>query len=183
MANTSADKLRIFFALWPTATERRALVGWQTVLKEKCGGRVMRADTLHATLVFLGEVEAARIEALKLAAEEVSAESFELRFDQACYWGHNHILYATPSAVPDALLQLVDELARRLKRHRFSFMKHEFKPHITLLRNARWTDKPLPEMQAVCWRIKDFVLVQSAPQADHAHYRVLARFPFLDNFK
>lgn len=180
MVNAPADKLRIFFALWPTAEACRALAGWQAALHERCGGRAMRADTLHATLVFLGEVEAGRIEALKLAAEEVSARRFELCFGQARYWGHNHIVYAAPDDAPVALLQLVHELEKRLIRHRFSFMKHEFRPHVTLLRNARWTDDPLPEMQAVCWRIKDFVLVQSAPQAGHAHYRVLARFPMLN---
>ena len=171
------DTARIFFAFWPTGTERRGLVDWQVALKALCGGRVMRTETLHATLVFLGEVAVDRLESVKLAAEEVSAECFDLCFDRARYWGHNHILYAAPDAVPPQLLQLVCELERHLLMHRFKFEQREYKPHVTLLRNARWTDDPLPEMPPVRWRINDFVLLQSEPQNEGVRYRILARFP------
>jgi len=140
----------------------------------------MRTDTLHATLVFLGEVAQDRLEALKLAAEEVSAERMDLCFDQARYWGHNHILYAAPGDVPRSLLQLVSELERHLIRHRFKFEHQDYKPHVTLLRNARWCDDPLPEMRPVPWRIMDFVLLQSERRDGEANYRVLARFPLGD---
>jgi 2'-5' RNA ligase len=168
-----ADTARIFFALWPTDAERLALVDWQTSLHPLCGGRVMRPDSLHATLVFIGTIEVARLEALKLAAEEVSAARFELCFDVARYWGHNHILYAAPGDAPDKLLQLVRELERHLIAHHFKFEQRDYKPHITLLRNARWTDDPLPPMPPVCWQVKEFVLVQSG----EVNYRVLAHFP------
>ena len=173
--NAHSDIARIFLALWPSPPERRALAAWQERLKDM--GRVMRPATLHATLVFLGEIEVSRLEALLLAAGEVAARSFELCFDEARYWGHNHIVYAAPSVVPDALLHLVSELEQSLIRHRFNFDQREYKPHITLLRNAHWTDDPLPEMKPVCWKIKDFVLVQS--QGGVMNYRVLAHFPLL----
>lgn len=48
--------IRLFFALWPNDAERAALAAWQPPLLELCGGKAMRADTLYATLVFLGEV-------------------------------------------------------------------------------------------------------------------------------
>lgn len=136
-------------------------------------GRVMRPATLHATLIFLGEIEVARLEALQLAASEVAAKSFELCFDEARYWGHNHIIYAAPSSTPHALLQLVSGLEQSLIRHRFKFEQREYKPHVTLLRNVHWTDDPLPEMKPVCWKIKDFVLVQGGGM----NYQVLAHFP------
>jgi hypothetical protein len=47
-----------------------------------------------------------------------------------------------------------------------------------LMRNAHWTDAPLPAMRPVCWQIYDFALVQSVNQEKLAGYRVLARFPF-----
>ena len=177
--DTPPDKstARIFFALWPADAERGGLAAWQARLQPLCGGRVMRAESLHATLVFLGEVEVDRLEALKLAAEEVSAKRFELCFDQARYWGHNHILYAAPGDVPPKLVQLVSELTRHLIEHRFKFEEREYKTHVTLLRKAQWRDEPLPEMPPVRWRIKDFVLLQSEPQNEGVHYRILARFP------
>lgn len=137
----------------------------------------MRGEMLHNTLVFIGKVELDRLEALQLAAQEVSAESFDLCFDDARYWGHNHIVYAAPSVAPQQLVQLASALELSLTRHRFKFDQREYKPHVTLLRNARWSDAPLPEMQPVCWQTRDFALVQSAHQDGLASYRVLARFP------
>lgn len=171
------DTARIFFALWPTDNERRALAAWQVTLKELCGGRVMTPATLHNTLVFIGEVELARLEALKLAADEVIAARFNLRFDQARYWGHNHILYAAPGVVPPQLVQLVSELERHLIAHRFKFDQREYKPHVTLLRKAHWSDDALPEMPPVRWPIDEFVLLQSEQQEGGVAYQVLARFP------
>jgi len=173
------SSVRVFFALWPNAKERTALAAWQQPLRALCGGRVMRPDTLHATLVFLGNVAAHRLEALKLAAQEVEGESVELCLDQARYWGHNHIVYAAPSVVPTPLTVLVDDLERRLRAHRFRFDLHAYKPHVTLLRNARWSDDPLPEKPRVIWKMHDFVLVRSLSDEQGARYEVLARFPLV----
>ena len=168
---------RVFFALWPAAAESAQLAAWQTPLKRLCGGRAMRGETLHNTLVFIGDVELYGLEVLQLAAQEVSGESFELCFDEARYWGHNHIVYAAPRQVPQQLARLADTLKQRLAAHRFKFDRREYKPHVTLLRNAHWSDAPLPAMQPVSWQIRDFALVQSAHRDGLMGYRVLARFP------
>jgi len=169
--------VRVFFALWPGKAERAALSAWRLPLHKQCGGRKMRPETLHATLVFLGSVPGHRLEALQLAAQEVRVKPFELRFDTARYWGHNHIVYAAPGQTPELLLQLVSELERGLHRHRFRFDRRSYKPHVTLLRNAKWTDAPLPVMQHATWRVHDFALVQSLSDENGARYQVLARFP------
>jgi 2'-5' RNA ligase len=169
--------VKVFFALWPTAAERGSMAEWQQPLRHLCGGRAMRGENLHNTLVFIGHVEQSRLEALQLAAQEVSAVGFELCFDGARYWGHNHIVYAAPSHVPLHLVQLVAALEQRLTAHRFKFDQREYKPHVTLLRNAHWTDAPLPMMQPVRWQLKDFALVQSMLKDGQASYQVLARFP------
>ena len=176
MDSVPLSKVRIFFALWPSDEERAALAAWQAPLRELCGGRAMRADTLHATLVFLGDVEESRLEALQLAAQEVKGRAFHLAFDVARYWGHNHILYAAASNVPSKLMQLVEELEQHLIRHRFHFEKRPYKPQLTLLRHAKCSDAPLPAMPRVVWRVRDFVLVQSVPDMNGANYQVLARF-------
>lgn len=168
--------VKVFFALWPDAAERRVLAEWQTPLQRLCGGRAMHGETLHNTLVFIGHIELSRLEALWLAAQEVSAACFGLCFDAARYWGHNHIVYAAPGHVPQQLAQLVNALEQRLTMHRFKFEQRAYKPHVTLLRNAHWSDDPLPEMQPVCWQIQDFALVQAVHQDGLASYRVLARF-------
>lgn len=168
--------LRLFFALWPSAAERVALAAWQPPLHERCGGRAMRADTLHATLVFLGDVAEHRLEALSLAAQETEFRGFSLSLTTACYWGHNHIVYAAPDVIPPQLADLADELGQNLRRHRFRIEQREYKPHITLLRNAKWSDLDLPPMPSVRWRVRGFALVQSLSDEQGARYKVLARF-------
>ena len=168
---------RVFFALWPTAAESGKLAAWQQPLQHLCGGRAMGKETLHTTLVFIGNVEQARLEALQLAAQEASGETVDLCFDGARYWQHNRIVYAAPGAAPQQLAQLVGSLERSLARHGFSFDQRAYQPHVTLLRDARWTDTPLPAMQPVCWQVRDFVLAESARHGGKAGYRVLARFP------
>ncbi|HXU94031.1 MAG TPA: RNA 2',3'-cyclic phosphodiesterase [Gallionella sp.] len=179
MSDKPDSTVRVFFALWPNASERAALAGWQPPLRELCGGRAMPAANLHNTLVFVGNVAEHRLEALQLAAQEVEGERFDLRFDQARYWGHNHIVFAAPRRVPPQLAQLVRDLEQRLEHHRFRFDRRDYKPHVTLLRHSKWSDAPLPEMPAVPWPVHDFVLVQSPQQEGDSHYRVLARFPLM----
>lgn len=169
--------VRVFFALWPAAAERGRLAAWQEPLHRLCGGRLMQRATLHATLVFVGVVEQPRLEALQLAAQEVDGERFALCFDEARYWGHNHIVYAAPRDVPQQLARLVGALEQRLARHHFKFDSREYKPHATLLRNAQWSDAPLPALPPVRWQVRDFALVQSVQQDGLSSYRVLARFP------
>ncbi len=168
---------RLFFALWPGEAERAALAGWLPHLHKLCGGRIMRPDTLHATLVFLGGVPEHRLEALHLAAQETDFQAFELTLDHAHYWGHNHIVHAAPEATPPNLAELVDRLERNLRKHRFVFDERPYKPHVTLLRNARWSDAALPPMPAVNWKFREFVLVQSLSDEQGARYEVLERFP------
>jgi 2'-5' RNA ligase len=169
--------LRLFFALWPSAAERAALAAWQPLLHESCGGRVMLSDTLHTTLVFLGNVPESRLEALRLAAQEVSGNRFGLDLTAAHYWGHNRIVYAAPPTIPAPLADLVSDLEHSLRKHRFHFEVRPYKPHVTLLRNAQWSDAMLPAMRAVRWHIEDFVLVHSLSDEQGARYEVLARFP------
>ncbi len=179
MTAAHPDKtVRVFFALWPSGKERAALANWQGPLHELCGGKATRPGNLHATLVFLGGVAEHRLEPLKLAALEVQGDKFELTLDLAHYWGHNHIVHAAPGLIPPQLPALVHSLEQKLTSHRFHFDKRpEYKPHITLLRHARWSDTPLPAMPKVTWSMGDFALVQSQGGEDGVVYRVLERFP------
>lgn len=153
------------------------MAAWQVPLQQLCGGRLTPAGKLHNTLVFLGDVEFERLEALQLAAQEASGAAFELVFDLARYWGHNHIVYAAPASVPQKLAQLVESLEQSLRHHHFKFDHRTYKPHVTLLRHAHWRDIPLPVMQQVVWKMREFVLVQSVSEGQGMRYEVLARFP------
>lgn len=176
MESVPENTRRVFFALWPETAECAALVDWQTRLRELCGGKMMRTDTLHCTLAFLGEVAEHRLEALRLAAQQAIFQPFSLEFCAAQYWGHNHIVCAAPDETPPELTELVASLQDILHAHRFRFEDRPYKAHVTLLRHAQWTDAPLPPMPAVRWHCREFVLVQSMGDAQGARYEILCRF-------
>ncbi len=178
--DNSKKNARIFFALWPDEAESAAIAAWQPSLVQLCGGRQLPAANLHNTLVFLGDVPLEHLEALQLAAQEVECAKFRMTFDIARYWGHNQIVYAAPGAVPSPLTQLVKELEQKLLHHHFSFERRSYKPHVTLLRHAHWTDTPLPVLLPVVWAVRDFVLVQSVSEGQGMRYEILARFPLLE---
>ena len=71
---------------------------------------MMVVEKLHNTLVFLGDVECDRLEVLQLAAQELSAVTFQIVFDTARYWGRNHIVYAAPHDTPPKLVTLISSL-------------------------------------------------------------------------
>lgn len=171
---------RVFFALWPDTQAREAIASWQVPLSNIVGGRVQPAKNMHNTLVFLGAVPVERMENLRLAAQEVNGEIFQLDFNLARYWGHNQIVYAAPELVPPQLTKLVQALEQALQNHHFVFERRGYKPHVTLLRHAKWSDTPLPPMQPVKWAVQDFVLVQTHGEDQGVHYEVLAHFPLLE---
>ncbi len=169
--------MKLFFAIWPDDAERAALAAWQPPLRECCGGRPMRLETLHSTLVFLGEVPGQRLPELIEVADAVGFRRFGLLLASAHYWGHNHIVYAAPEQMPEQLARLVGELEHGLRKRRFQIEERPYRSHVTLLRNAKWRDVPLPPMPAVRWQVDGFALVRSLSDEQGARYEVLARFP------
>lgn len=167
---------RVFFALWPDAAPRAALGRLARDLQGQCGGRAMLTRNIHLTLVFLGNVAAARLPELYLLAETVAAPRFDLVIGAAGYWRHNRIVWTGPGQCPDALQALVAALEGALKANGFRFDERPYVPHITLLRDARRA----PTTQAVGdirWPVADFALVQSLRRDNATVYEVLRRWP------
>ena len=165
---------RVFFALWPDDRVRDAFHVHAQGLHRGCGGRAMRRENLHLTLVFVGDVAVGRLDELKSVASAISGTTFELMLDQLGYWRHNRIVWASPRTVPAALRELVGSLEGRLKQAGFEFDQRPYVPHITLLRDARAPGVPAP--LHLDWPVGDFVLVESAQGPRGVEYRVLARW-------
>ena len=165
---------RVFFALWPDDGVRDALHREAQRLHRNCGGRVMRRENVHLTLVFVGDVAVERLDELKAVAGTICGSSFELVLDRLGYWRHNRIVWASPLTVPEALRELVSSLEDRLKHAGFEFDERPYAPHITLLRDARAPGVPAP--LHLDWPVADFVLVESARSDQGSAYRVLARW-------
>ena len=174
-SNKSEGKLRLFFALWPPEQAALSMYAWAEQAHATTGGRVTRADTIHLTLAFLGDVSGDRVAALIDCARRVRGRPFELKLDEGRWWEHNGIVWAGPRSMPEPLRDLAAQLDSVLKAGGFKTEKREFKAHISLVRRAE-KGEALPAFEPVEWRAEEFVLVRSALSAEGPYYATLSRF-------
>jgi len=167
----SGPTRRLFIGLMPDAEVRDALTAHQQHWYWGAGAPT-RADRLHLTLHFLGEIDATREWALRnvLAGEDVAPFDLVLRTPE-CWSGGVAVL--RPDDHP-ALNDLHARLAGRLLQAGIASHRADFTPHVTLARGA--TNAAPPEATApVHWTVSDFALVWSRP-GPPARYEVLDRY-------
>ena len=184
---SSGETARVFFALWPdsAAAARMSAIAqqWQGSL----GGRITRTDTLHATLVFIGDVEITRVSTLLALADDIGLPGFDMVLDARGCWGHNRIAYLGAKQIPQALSSLQAELAARVRLAGFSIETRAYIPHITLIRKADCSKMPVEypvnknPADPVAWMVRDFVLVKSSICANGSRYEQIGRWPLLED--
>lgn len=153
-----------------------ALAAWAGQVRAATGGRVTRADAIHLTLAFLGEVSEDRVGAAILAAKTVRAGPHVLPIEQAKYWAHNRIVWVGPNETPRVLGVLAQSLRAELEREGFAIERRPFAAHITLLRKAR-VPLSLPPLPAARWPVSEIALVCSNLSSAGSSYEILQRFP------
>ncbi|MFA7270144.1 MAG: RNA 2',3'-cyclic phosphodiesterase [Sterolibacterium sp.] len=169
------DSRRVFFALWPDAVTAARIDQAGKQLHALCGGRQVRRNMLHMTLLFLGNIPAERIDDLRQAAARVAGTAFTVRLDRWACWRHKQLAWAGCSEPPLHLLTLVGQLAERLAEEGLPLELRDFLAHVTLLRKSR--SVPLPEFEPFNWTIDDFVLVESKLSPQGSHYSIIGRWP------
>lgn len=197
--------IRLFFALWPSPPLAASLAEWAQAARPHCGGRIMRTETLHLTLAFLGPVEAQLADALAAATPARSVPPGELMLDRYGVFKRQRILWAGPrqagrdeaepnptephrpdSLQPDSLqpetqpapapLQVIhDGLWQWLAGYGLTAPPQPFRPHVTLLRNIERDDPPPPPPDPLIWRYDRLVLVASESQTGGSRYRIVAQ--------
>lgn len=171
---------RIFFAIWPDNDAQKQLAGLakQLRLESLCGGRKIKAENIHLTLVFVGKVYPHRLKALYEAGDRInqsSSPAFDLVIDEIRYWKHNHIVYLAPAKVPHELVNLVSALRDEISAAGFSLEQRAYAPHITLMRNAFC--QPLPELaEPIAWRVREWMLVKSEQTSNGSVYTPVGRW-------
>lgn len=132
----------------------------------------MRADTLHMTLYFLGDVPPTRVSRLQNVREHVRLTPFTLWLDQLGYWPARKILWAGTQHLPAPLTAIHDTLRAHLGTLGWQAGDGAFRPHVTLLRHAhRAPIELLP--RPLAWHCSDYVLVHSVLTPHGPHYRLL----------
>ena len=141
-AQAPRTKHRLFFALWPPVQVRSWLAVIGSELQRELGGRATQPDSIHLTLVFLGDVLAAKLDEVAAIGDAVNGERFTLEIDQRGCWTHNHIAWAAPSSTPPQLSDLVSRLQSRVRALGFETDARAYAPHITLVRKAERCCRP-----------------------------------------
>ena len=176
-------KSRVFFALWPDAAAAAHLHSFSQQLHQTLGGRLTREETLHATLVFIGDVASDRLPSLRELSAGIQIPAFEINFDSFGCWRHNRIAYLGMQQIPNALSMLQTELASRVRAAGFDIEHRAFSPHITLLRKTECKKAGLemenPATEPIVWAVRDFVLVKSSLSASGSRYEQIGHWPLL----
>ena len=167
---------RLFFALWPNESVRARLVEQRDLAVRDYRGRPMRADTLHMTLIFLGEAPELRVPLALGCGDRTQANSFTLNIDARAHFPDAKAAWLGCADPPAALHDLWQGLRAELKCAQFA--AHDdtsdvhFQPHITVSRDCLLYPSPRG-VPAIEWRVEDFVLVDSTRTPGGPVYRVL----------
>jgi RNA 2',3'-cyclic 3'-phosphodiesterase len=163
---------RLFFALWPDDAVRVELARYRLDVARACEGRAVRAETLHITLVFIGEVPEARVAELAACADRVTARAFNLLVDTAGCFAMAHVAWLGCSQPPAALFDLESALRSEAVQASFNPDARPFKAHVTVARNLglRFKRRQLP---GIHWPVKSFNLIESVPTESGPSYKIL----------
>jgi 2'-5' RNA ligase len=170
------EKYRLFFAVWPSTQMQTWLADVGRDLQRELGGRATQPDSIHLTLVFLGDVVAARFDDVRALGDAVHCERFTLDIDTRGCWTHNRIAWAAPSTAPQALADLVSQLQTRVRDLGFEIDARPYAPHITLVRKAERGLRTEALAAPARWPVVDFVLVSSQLAGHGSRYKVVSRW-------
>ncbi len=174
MSSPTPERLRLFFALWPTPDLQAAFhrAARQVVAG---GGKPVVADNLHLTLAFLGGVGAEQRACVEAMADQIRAPGFRLTLDQVGYWSRPRAVWLGCSDTPEALRDLAGQLNAGLPACGLQPEERPFAAHLTVVRKA--SRGPAERtLQPLLWPVDDFVLAQSVTRAEGARYSVLRRW-------
>jgi 2'-5' RNA ligase len=174
--------LRLFFALWPSASERQSLAAATADAISQVDGLPVLATNLHVTLAFLGAVPGRRFVVLAGVGSQGHYPGVALRFDRLEYWAKPKVLVAMPVEIPETGRVIVDRLWERLAPLGFERESRPWRPHLTLARKVR---RPPPENLRIVPRSGasddpapwGLALIESTTHPEGARYRPLVEWP------
>lgn len=170
---TAPSRRRVFFALWPDAETRAAIVRATRRAVRLSGGAPMAKERLHVTVAFLGGLTPEQLERAR-SALPIAVGPFELVLDTLGVWPASRTLWIAGREVPPALNELELRLWDALQQRGFEREPRIYRPHLTLARRARAVDETVAP---IAWRASEIVLAESLPVARGVHYEILERWP------
>lgn len=169
---------RLFFALWPDDTVRKALAAVVKQTAQHHQGKAMRPENLHITLVFLGNISATQRACAEAVADSINMMPFDLRLDHLGGFKRPQVLWLGARETPDALMQLAASLNRGLRGCDIAMDDRPFSTHLTLMRKIREFNERV--IEPIDWHVDNFCLVQSLTHPEGVEYKVVKQWHSLD---
>ena len=160
---------RLFFALWPEDRQRDQLRDVVDSVAEVREGRPVDRRNWHVTLVFIGSFPEHRVPELLQRAGQITVEPFHLSFDRLEFWPRPRVACLCAATVPPELQALVDALNGILTDLGLEPEDRVYRPHITVMRNARqFPTEHLTQQATTEW--SDFELMESVSTPEGVRY-------------
>lgn len=171
-SQNTTDTKRLFLALWPEANVRVALQRWRDGWAWQSKAWLVRPESLHLTLHFLGNIPSGRLPELAQGLN-VSFDPFELTLNRTRIWS-NGVAVLEPETIPVELLHLHAALGAALQQLEVPIEARAYRPHVTLARRALGATPPA-DGTAVRWPVRNYALMES--QAEPARgYRLVQSY-------
>lgn len=163
---------RVFFALWPDDRQRDRLRDIITPVAKTVEGQAVDRRNWHITLAYVGDYPEDQVPELLERAGRVQFEPFRLSFDRMEFRPRAKVAWLAAATVPPELEGLVADLHSILQDVGVPPPDRTYRPHITLVRNARtFTTERLAQRAVSEW--SSFELMESIRSAGRVTYRPL----------
>ncbi len=163
---------RLFFALWPDLRQRDRLRDVVNSVAKTVEGKPVERANWHVTLSFVGTFPERRIPILYEKAATIPVEPFRLSFDRLEFWPRPKVGVLAAANVPRELQWLVERLDNVLAEVGIRSEERNYRPHITVVRNARpFTTERLTQRASTEW--SSFELMESVSSPRGVQYRPL----------
>ncbi|HUG59980.1 MAG TPA: RNA 2',3'-cyclic phosphodiesterase [Candidimonas sp.] len=180
-SNSATGALRLFFGLWPSPESASNIMAWAQDAHALCGGRIMRPETLHLTLAFLGSTPADKTQQLVQAASGWTIPSGSLVLRRFGRFVGPRVVWAGPLDSSEEplpwLADAYDTLWAHLEQQGWQRPLSAFRPHVSLLRKAGPGDVGALHRAPLVWTPEQCVLVASTPGEQGSAYKILAKLP------
>ena len=162
--------MRCFLAAWPDAAARQRCGELTQALRPHADhGRVMRAENLHLTLAFIGDLADARGAEVATACAARPPTGCDWALTEIGFFARPRVLWA--GGPLSAELEAIASSARALlDRMQVAYDRKPFVPHVTLLRDVRRFDGPREIVPPIAWPIREVALFRSGRDETGARY-------------
>lgn len=166
--------MRCFVASWPDSPTRQRLTALSDDVRARIDHRrATRADDLHLTLAFIGNLDDATAYRVADAIASLRFRPFAWQLDALGFFAQAGVVWAGTVKQPGKpLAALADRVRCVLDQFDLCYDRRPLTPHVTILRGVkRFNPEPLATIK---WRIDSIALYRSSPAGQASHYtRVL----------